>query len=83
MEVNCHYNPNNALIPIMLNKELLIVCGVPDWPSWNFTNSKGVGTNFVFNSDGTPSAGPFLELDDYRLAQTRYLNAVMKSQMHY
>lgn len=60
-----------------------LVSGVPVWPSWNTTNEDGVGSNFVFNTDGTASANSSVELDDYRLAQTRYLNSVMISQMKY
>jgi hypothetical protein len=60
-----------------------LVCGVSVWPSWNTTNQDGVGSNFVFKTDGTASAKSYVELDDYRLAQTRYLNSVMISQMDY
>ncbi|KAJ9151823.1 Carboxylic ester hydrolase [Pleurostoma richardsiae] len=59
-------------------------CGVPNWQAWNTTNSDGVGTNFVFNSNGTVGTSTtYLELDDYRLAQTRYLNSIMETQMYY
>jgi hypothetical protein len=53
------------------------------WPSWNNTNMEGIGSNFVFDTDGTSNVKSYVELDDYRLAQTRYLNSVMESQMYY
>lgn len=43
----------------------------------------GVGTNFVVDADGTNSSKTHTEIDDYRLAGTRYINGIWKSQLNY
>ncbi|KAL4905815.1 Alpha/Beta hydrolase protein [Aspergillus multicolor] len=58
--------------------------GVPHWPVWNGSGVDGtVGYNFVFNTNGSIGSSSYVELDDYRLEQTTYLNSVMHSQMYY
>ena len=38
----------------------------------------------VFYANGTDTTtGPYVEVDDFRLAQMQYLNSVMESQMYY
>lgn len=59
------------------------VSGYPVWPVWNTTNSNGVGTNLVVDADGSNKTRTHLKLDDYRLAQTRYINNIWKSQLNY
>ncbi|KAL3482049.1 Alpha/Beta hydrolase protein [Aspergillus californicus] len=58
--------------------------GAPVWPAWNGSAADcTVGSNFVFNTNGSVESRSYLELDDYRLEQTRYLSSVMQSQMYY
>ncbi|KAL4970681.1 Alpha/Beta hydrolase protein [Aspergillus stella-maris] len=60
------------------------VRGVPVWPRWNGSEAANkCGQNFVFNTDGTRNSTSYIEVDDYRLEQTRYLNSLMQSQMYY
>ncbi|KAL4940834.1 Alpha/Beta hydrolase protein [Aspergillus oleicola] len=60
------------------------VRGVPFWSPWNGSEAEDrIGHNFVFNTDGTRNSSSYIELDDYRLEQTRYLNSLMQSQMYY
>lgn len=37
----------------------------------------------VFDADGSNETYHHLELDDYRLAQTKYINSIWKSQLNY
>ncbi|GKU09056.1 unnamed protein product [Fusarium langsethiae] len=57
--------------------------GYPVWPKWNTSQPVGVGSNMVFVADGKEGSGPHLELDNYRLAQTKYINTLWKSQLNY
>lgn len=59
------------------------VSGYPVWSQWNVRNSNGVGINFVFDSDGTNETHHHLELDDFRLAQTKYINSIWRNQLNY
>ncbi|RDW76342.1 Carboxylic ester hydrolase [Aspergillus mulundensis] len=60
------------------------VHGVPLWPVWSGSEADGtVGYNFVFNTNGSIDSRSCVEVDDYRLEQTRYLNSVMQRQMYY
>ena len=43
----------------------------------------GVGSNIVFDTDEEGVSGTFVEKDDFRLAQTKYLGSIMSSQMYY
>ena len=43
----------------------------------------GVGSNIVFDTDEEGVSGTFVEQDDFRLAQTKYLGSIMSSQMYY
>ncbi|KAH8658301.1 Alpha/Beta hydrolase protein [Xylariales sp. PMI_506] len=59
------------------------VSGYPEWPKWNTTNKNGIGSIYVFAADGTNDTMPFVELDNYRLAQTRYINTLWSTQLNY
>lgn len=59
------------------------VSGCPVWPKWNTTNADGVGTNIVFDADGGNNTETHTELDNYRLAQTQYINSIWQSQLNY
>jgi hypothetical protein len=60
------------------------VSGYPVWPAWNTSNPNGVGTNFVFDGDGDgTNATSYVELDDFRLAQTTYINTLWQTQLNY
>ncbi|CAN8102093.1 unnamed protein product [Discula destructiva] len=65
-------DPNNHGLP-----------GYPVWPIWNVNNSNGVGMNLVVDADGTNGTMTHIEIDDYRLAGTRYINSIWKSQLNY
>lgn len=60
-----------------------VVKGYPKWPVRNNTNSAGVGKNFVFHADGKQETKSYVELDDYRLAQTLYIQSIFQSQLNY
>ncbi|KAJ1541239.1 hypothetical protein HK405_010785, partial [Cladochytrium tenue] len=57
--------------------------GYPTWPAWDTDNADGVGTNFVFDADGNPETRSHLELDNYRLNQTKYINTLWATQLNY
>jgi len=59
------------------------VAGAATWPSWNTSTVDGVGSNIVFNTNDDGVSGTFVEKDDFRLAQTKYLGSIMASQMYY
>ena len=59
------------------------VAGASAWPSWNASTVDGVGSNIVFDTDEDGASGTFVEKDDFRLAQTKYLGSIMSSQMYY
>ncbi|KAL4791031.1 Alpha/Beta hydrolase protein [Aspergillus venezuelensis] len=67
-----------------LNPNFHHVRGVPVWPRWNGSEAANErGQNFVFNTDGTRNSTSYIEIDDYRIEQTKYLNSLMQSQMYY
>jgi hypothetical protein len=68
---------------LALLTEGYIVAGAAVWPSWNTSTVDGVGSNLVFNTDGNGVSSTFVERDDFRLAQTKYLGSIMSSQMYY
>ncbi|KAL3442513.1 hypothetical protein BJX65DRAFT_216466 [Aspergillus insuetus] len=68
-----HLDPNMHRVP-----------GIPLWPVWNGSEADGIlGQNFVFNTNGSLASRSYVEADDYRLEQTRYLNSVMRSEIYY
>lgn len=60
-----------------------LVRGFSQWPAWNVTNIDGVGSNIVFHTAEGGVFRTFVEKDDYRLAQTQFIDSVMHCQMFY
>ncbi|KAL4766110.1 Alpha/Beta hydrolase protein [Aspergillus foveolatus] len=58
--------------------------GVPFWPAWNASDlDDTVEYVFVFNTNSSLDSRCYIEVDGYRLEQTRYINSIMQSQMYY
>ncbi|KAF7556984.1 hypothetical protein G7Z17_g1060 [Cylindrodendrum hubeiense] len=57
--------------------------GYPSWPTRNVSNVDGVGSNFVFDTDGSSKTESHVEQDDFRLAQTLCIQKIFQSQLHY
>ncbi|KAK3669765.1 hypothetical protein LTR78_010338 [Recurvomyces mirabilis] len=56
---------------------------VPKWPAWQIENSAEVGSSFVFVAKANDSRSAYVELDTYKLAQTRYINSIWSTQLNY
>jgi hypothetical protein len=68
---------------LLLTLPFYLVSGVPIWPKWNHNTTTAIGSNFVFRAHGAEVPEYFVEADEYRLAQTQYINRVMQGQMYY